>query len=236
MFFLAITTTTTTTSVTDSQLKELIDQGVANALAARDADRSQNGEDSHDSGMGARRQASLGRALTWWNSHVMTIGHDVAYVMTWVDLKKKMTDKDYPRGKIKKLKGKLWNLRVKSNDVVGYNQSFQELALLCVRMFPEESDKVKRYVGGLPGIIHGSVVASRLRTNEISDDTSKNYQNQQQPAKGQNVARAYTARCDCPELKNQNHEIQVKGTGALGMVHALRGGETNQDLNNMEDD
>ncbi|GJV38334.1 hypothetical protein Tco_1410811 [Tanacetum coccineum] len=26
----------------------------------------------------------------------------------------------------------------------GYNQRFQELALLCVRMFPEESDKVER--------------------------------------------------------------------------------------------
>nr|GEW94959.1 putative reverse transcriptase domain-containing protein [Tanacetum cinerariifolium] len=51
------TTTTTTTTVTDAQLKALIDQGVSNALAARDADRSQNGKDSHDSRMGVRRQA-----------------------------------------------------------------------------------------------------------------------------------------------------------------------------------
>ncbi|GJY28747.1 hypothetical protein Tco_0404514 [Tanacetum coccineum] len=41
---------------------------------------------------------------------------------------------------------------------------------------------------------------------------------------------------DCPELKNQNHRNQVGGTGARGMVHALGGGETNQDLNDMEDD
>nr|GFD36603.1 hypothetical protein [Tanacetum cinerariifolium] len=41
---------------------------------------------------------------------------------------------------------------------------------------------------------------------------------------------------DCPELKNQNHRNQAGGTGARGMVHTLRGGETNQDLNNMEDD
>nr|GFA58729.1 hypothetical protein [Tanacetum cinerariifolium] len=32
-------TTTTTTPVTNAQLKALIDQGVADALAARDADR-----------------------------------------------------------------------------------------------------------------------------------------------------------------------------------------------------
>ncbi|GJY93459.1 hypothetical protein Tco_0509241 [Tanacetum coccineum] len=41
---------------------------------------------------------------------------------------------------------------------------------------------------------------------------------------------------DCPKLKNQNHGNQVGGTGARGMVHALGGGEINQDLNNMEDD
>nr|GFC00570.1 hypothetical protein [Tanacetum cinerariifolium] len=59
------TTTTTTTTMTNAQLKALIDQGVANALAARDADRSQNGEDSHDFGMGARRQASPARECTY---------------------------------------------------------------------------------------------------------------------------------------------------------------------------
>nr|GEV36476.1 hypothetical protein [Tanacetum cinerariifolium] len=53
----ATTTTTTTTHVTNAQLKVLIDQGVADALVARDADRSQNGKDSHDSRTCVRRQA-----------------------------------------------------------------------------------------------------------------------------------------------------------------------------------
>ncbi|GJU77207.1 hypothetical protein Tco_1274277 [Tanacetum coccineum] len=37
-------------------------------------------------------------------------------------------------------------------------------------------------------------------------------------------------------LKNQNHGNQAEGTGARGLVHALGGGETDQDLNDMEDD
>nr|GFA43255.1 reverse transcriptase domain-containing protein [Tanacetum cinerariifolium] len=61
----ATTTTTTTTSVTDALLKILIDQCIANALAARDADRSQNGKDSHDSRMGVRRQAPPARECTY---------------------------------------------------------------------------------------------------------------------------------------------------------------------------
>ncbi|GJR14516.1 putative reverse transcriptase domain-containing protein [Tanacetum coccineum] len=103
----------------------------------------------------------LAGALTWWNSHVMTVSHDVAYAMTWADLGKKMTDKYCPRNDMKKLESELWNLKVKGTDVIGYNQRFQELALLCVRMFPEESDKIERYVGRLPDMIHGNIVASK---------------------------------------------------------------------------
>ncbi|GKF07750.1 reverse transcriptase domain-containing protein, partial [Tanacetum coccineum] len=106
----------------------------------------------------------LAGALTWWNSHVMTVSHDVAYAITWADLRKKMTDKYCLRNEMKKLKTELWNLKVKGTDVIGYNQRFQELALLCVRMFPEESDKIERYVGGLPNMIHGNIVASKPKT------------------------------------------------------------------------
>ncbi|GJU11465.1 reverse transcriptase domain-containing protein [Tanacetum coccineum] len=265
-------TTTTTPPVTNAQLKALTDQGVADALVACDADKSMNGDDSHNSGTGVRRNERvvreytypdfmkcqplnfkgmegvvkltqwfekmetvfsirtysvenkikfstctlLGSALTWWNSYVRTVGHDVAYAMTWADLKKKMTDKYCPRGEIKKLEVELWNLKVKGTDVIGYNQRFMELALLCVRMFLEESDKIERYVGGLPDMIHESVVASKPKTiqeliematelmenkirtfaerqteNKRKQDDNNN-QAQQKPPKKQGVAIAYT--------------------------------------------
>ncbi|GJR08138.1 putative reverse transcriptase domain-containing protein [Tanacetum coccineum] len=161
-------TATTTTSVTNAQLQAMIDQGVTATLATRDANR--NGDDSHTLGTGA---------LTWWNSYVLTVSHDVAYAMTWADLRKKMTDK----------------------------------------MFPEESDKIERYVGGLPDMIHGNIIASKPKTmqeavemaTELMDkkvitiaerqaenkrkfeNTSRNNQNQQQQNKRQNTGRAYTA-------------------------------------------
>ncbi|GJZ95481.1 putative reverse transcriptase domain-containing protein [Tanacetum coccineum] len=161
----------------------------------------------------------LAGALTLWNSHVLTVSHDVAYAMTWPDLRKKMTDKYCPRNEMKKLEGELWNLKVKGTNVIGYNQRFQELALLCDRMFPKESDKIERYVGGLPDMIHGNSVASKPKTmqevveiaTELMDkkvitiaerqaenkrkfeNTSRNNQNQQQQNKRQNTGRAYTA-------------------------------------------
>nr|GEV83392.1 hypothetical protein [Tanacetum cinerariifolium] len=189
-----------------------------------------------------------------------------------------MTDKYCPRGEIKKLEVEMWNLKVKGTDVVSYNQRLRELALMCVRMFLEESDKIKKYVGGLPDMIHGSVMASKPKTmqdaikfaTELMDKkistlaerqaenkrkVDNNNQAQQQPPKNPGVAIAYTigpgerkeyARTLllCNKCKfhhngqctNQNHRNQAGGAGARGMVHALGGGETNQDLNDIEDD
>ncbi|GJU33051.1 putative reverse transcriptase domain-containing protein [Tanacetum coccineum] len=92
------------------------------------------------------------------------MNNEVAIAMTWSDLKKKMTTKYCPRNEIKKIEAELWNLKVKGTDVVAYNQRFQELALLSDRMFPEETDKIERYVGGMPDLIYSSVVASKPKT------------------------------------------------------------------------
>ncbi|GKC65068.1 reverse transcriptase domain-containing protein [Tanacetum coccineum] len=104
-----------------------------------------------------------GNALTWWNSHVKTVGHDAAYRMPWKTLMKMMTKKYCPRGEIKKFEIEIWNSMVNGTDVESYTQYIQELALLCGRMFPKESDKVEKYVCGLPDTIQGSVMESKQK-------------------------------------------------------------------------
>nr|GFA96203.1 reverse transcriptase domain-containing protein [Tanacetum cinerariifolium] len=101
----------------------------------------------------------IGSALTWWNSHMRAVGQEVAYAMPWKTLKQMMTAKYCPRGEVKKLEVKLWNLKVKGTNITSYTLRFQELSLLCGRMFPEESDKIERYVGGLPEMIRGNVMS-----------------------------------------------------------------------------
>ncbi|GJS64930.1 putative reverse transcriptase domain-containing protein [Tanacetum coccineum] len=122
----------------------------------------------------------LGSALTWWNSHVKTVGHDVTHAMTWKNLKNKMTDKYCPRGEIKKLEVEMWNLKVKGTNVVSYNQRFQELALMCARMFPEELNKIEKYIGGLSDMIHNE--------NKRKQDDN---QQKQQITESMNTRQAY---------------------------------------------
>ncbi|GJY22413.1 putative reverse transcriptase domain-containing protein [Tanacetum coccineum] len=174
-------TAATTTTVTNAQLQAMIDQGVTAVLAACDANT--NGVDNHNSGTGARRNERATRECTYPDfmkcqplNFKGTKG--VVELTQWIEkmetvfrisncsteLKKKMTDKYCPRTKIKKLEVELWELKLKGTDVIGHNQRFQELALLCGRMFPGESDKIEKYVGGLPDMIHRSVVASKPKT------------------------------------------------------------------------
>ncbi|GKE23090.1 putative reverse transcriptase domain-containing protein, partial [Tanacetum coccineum] len=121
-----------------------------------------------------------------------TVGNDFSYEITWTELKKKITDKYCPRTEIKKLKVEL--------------------------KFPEESDKIDKYVGDLPDMVHGSVVASKPKTTqeatemaiEVMDkriytftdrqtENKRKQDNNQQPQqqhqnKRQNTGRAYAAR------------------------------------------
>nr|GFC77365.1 hypothetical protein [Tanacetum cinerariifolium] len=53
--------TVNATTVTNAQLQTIIDQGVTAALAAHDALRSTNGDDSHNSGTGVRRTERAAR-------------------------------------------------------------------------------------------------------------------------------------------------------------------------------
>nr|GEY53628.1 hypothetical protein [Tanacetum cinerariifolium] len=98
-------------------------------------------------------------------------------------LKKKLTEKYCPKGKIKKLEIKLWDLKVKGNDVGGYTQRFQELALMCTKFISNETEKVDKYISGLPDNIHGNVMAARPKTlndaielaNDLMDQKLRTY-------------------------------------------------------------
>nr|GEV72472.1 hypothetical protein [Tanacetum cinerariifolium] len=157
---------TTTTTITNAQLQAMIDQGVTVALAARDANRTGDDNHTLGTGGTegvveltqwfermetvfrisnclAENQTKfaictlLAGALTWWNSHIRIVGSDAAYVMTWIELKKKMVDKYCPRNEMKKIETELWNLEVQGVDVVCTDKTLifyekqENLAKLC---------------------------------------------------------------------------------------------------------
>ncbi|GKC79148.1 putative reverse transcriptase domain-containing protein [Tanacetum coccineum] len=140
----------------------------------------------------------LGIALTWWNSHVKAVGLLVAYDMPWNILSNIMTAKYCPHSDIKKLEHEIWNLKVKGTEHASYTQHFQELELLCGRMFSAESDEEAiELANELMDQKVCTYAEIQVENKRTQDDSSRDYHNQnQQLNKKQNVVRAYTAGSD----------------------------------------
>nr|GEZ53490.1 hypothetical protein [Tanacetum cinerariifolium] len=201
--------------------------GVAAAMTVAEASRVRNGYGSNGSGP---RLAQVVREYPdslkcqplnfkgtdgGDRTHSVTVTLEVAQPLPWKTLKKMMTDKYCPRGEIKKLETEMWELKTKGTDVIGYSRRFQELALMYDRTFPKESDRVEKYIGGVPDTIHDSVKATKPKTMQEAIEfatklmdkrirdavenkqkfecTSGNNQNQPQQNKRQNTGQAYAA-------------------------------------------
>nr|GFB69210.1 reverse transcriptase domain-containing protein [Tanacetum cinerariifolium] len=120
-----------------------------------------------------------------------------------------------PLGEVKKLEIELWNLKVKDNNIPAYINRFQELALICTKFVSNETEKVDKYISGLPdNIYYGNVKSSKPKTlnetielaNDLMNQKLRTYaerksdskrkaddifRNNQQRFKRQNVVKAY---------------------------------------------
>nr|GEU28759.1 reverse transcriptase domain-containing protein [Tanacetum cinerariifolium] len=159
---------TTTTHVTNDQLKAPIDQGFADALAARDADRSRNGDDSHNSRMGSRRTERTTRECTYTNflkcqpmNFKGTKG--IVGLTQWFERMETVFNISncVVENQVKFVTCTLhgvaltwWKSHVKTVD-----QEIKDGDLGV-----KESDKIEKYVSGLPDMIRGSVMASKPKT------------------------------------------------------------------------
>ncbi|GJR62315.1 putative reverse transcriptase domain-containing protein [Tanacetum coccineum] len=102
-----------------------------------------------------------GRALTWWNGRIASMGIDAANGTLWTEVRKWMTEEFCPRSVLQRLEQELYNLKLKGTDIDGYTNRFHELALLCPRMVEPEQVKVEQYICGLSKNIRGDVTSSR---------------------------------------------------------------------------
>ncbi|GJS15927.1 reverse transcriptase domain-containing protein [Tanacetum coccineum] len=140
----------------------------------------------------------MGTALTWWNSHARTVTNEVAYAMTWSDLKKKMTTKYCPRNEIKKIEIELWNLKVQGKPIgILQTNDFKELGSCeCLQSKPKTMQEAIEMATELMDRRNNTFAERQAENKRKIEDTPRNNQTQQ-PNKRQNTGRAYAAgECD----------------------------------------
>ncbi|GJR24972.1 hypothetical protein Tco_0973499 [Tanacetum coccineum] len=253
-----VTENPTTTTVTNAQLQAMIDQGVTAALTARDANR--NGDDSHTSGTGARRTERVTREctyqdfmkcqplyfkgtegvveLTQWFERMETVFRIsncsvenqikfstctlLAGALTCVMATKPKTMQDAIEFATKLMDKKISTFAERQAEnkrkLNNNNQTQQQLPKRqnVAQAYAAGTGEREEYAGTLP--LCNNTKQSRRTLTCYECGNQGHY------------------RSDCPELKNRNHGNQAEGTEARGMVYALEGGDTDQDLNNIEDE
>ncbi|GJY60675.1 putative reverse transcriptase domain-containing protein, partial [Tanacetum coccineum] len=105
-----------------------------------------------------------GRALTWWNGNVHTLGLVNANRIPWTKFKSMMTTEYCPATEIQRMEQELWTLTLKGDDIETYNNHFHELVLMCPDLVPNEKKKIERYIRGFPERIKGNITSSRSTT------------------------------------------------------------------------
>nr|GFB95701.1 putative reverse transcriptase domain-containing protein [Tanacetum cinerariifolium] len=156
------------------------------------------------------------------------VGNDVAYVMTWIELKKKMADKYCPRNEMKKIETKFWNLEVQGS---GNRQQYTGSRPLCPKCnFNHDGPCTPRcYKCNKIGHL----------SRDCTSPTNANVANNQKGnGAGQKVtcyecgAQGHFKRY-CPKLKNNNNNRgnQVGTENAQARVYAVGNTGTNPNAN-----
>ncbi|GJU19866.1 ribonuclease H-like domain-containing protein [Tanacetum coccineum] len=216
----------------------MIAQGVADALAEHEANRnSRNGDESHDFRSGGRRHMPTNHdALTWWNSHVKTVGHDATYGMPWKTLKKMIT----PSIAQEKLDDNSRNNQTQQQPFKRQN---------VARAYTAGPGEKKEYVESLPlctkcNYHHNGQCAPKCnnckKVSHLTCDcrgsaTAAN--NQRAPGAIQRVVTCFECgvqghyKKDCPKLKNKNHGNQAGNGGATARAYSVGNAGKNPDSN-----
>nr|GFA87652.1 putative reverse transcriptase domain-containing protein [Tanacetum cinerariifolium] len=114
-----------------------------------------------------------GRALTWWNRNVHTLGLVNANRIPWIEFKSMMTTEYCLATKIQRMEQELWTLTLRGDDIEAYNNRFHKLALMCPDLVPNEKKKIERYMKGFPERIKGNITSARPTTLHEAVDLAR---------------------------------------------------------------
>nr|GEU66934.1 putative reverse transcriptase domain-containing protein [Tanacetum cinerariifolium] len=146
-----------------------------------------------------------GRALTWWNSHVTTLGREVANARPWAEVKQMMTDEFCPTEEVQRLEDGLRHLKLRDMNIDAYTERFNELALLYPDDVSNEKKKVELYITGLPEIIKGETMSSRPVTLNEAVRMAHALMEQKIQAKNERIAEGLKRKWENNNQGNNNN-------------------------------
>ncbi|GKD38418.1 putative reverse transcriptase domain-containing protein [Tanacetum coccineum] len=167
----------------------------------------------------------LDGALTWWNSHVQTVGIDEAYEMSWKDLMKLMIEVYCPRNEIQKLEKEDEKIERMASSLMDQK----------VRTYAARSAENKRKLDSQCIVKCNNYKKVGHMAKDCKDAVVT--QAPRAPVPNQRVVTCFGCggqghyKSDCPKMKSQNRGNKSGNPEARGRAYAIGGGDANPDSN-----
>nr|GFA95820.1 reverse transcriptase domain-containing protein [Tanacetum cinerariifolium] len=136
---------------------------------------------------------------------VATLGREMANERPWTEVKQMMTDEFYPTEEVQRLEDELRHLKLRDMNIAAYTERFNELALLCPDVIPNEKIKVELYIKGLPEIIKGETTSSRPATLNESVRMAHALMEQKIQAKNERISEGLKRKWENNNQGNKNN-------------------------------
>nr|GEU41639.1 hypothetical protein [Tanacetum cinerariifolium] len=160
-----------------------------------------------------------GRALTWWNSQVATLGREVANERPWTEVKQMMTNEFCPTEEVQRLEDELRYLKLKDINIAAYTKR-KKLIEATTLMEKKIQAKNERIAEGI----------KRKWENDNQGNNSNNNSHNRGATVQSNVV--------CYECGERSHESRVcpkkadrRGGNIQGQAYVICDAEHNQGPN-----
>ncbi|XP_021991994.1 uncharacterized protein LOC110888795 [Helianthus annuus] len=102
------------------------------------------------------------RALDWWTNERNIRSNELAYALSWEELRQLMMEEFCPPHEQQKLEEEFWTLKQVGDENLAYTTRFKQLCFIVPHLVLTTERTIRKYINGLPPMMRDTIEAARL--------------------------------------------------------------------------
>ncbi|XP_021994957.1 uncharacterized protein LOC110891561 [Helianthus annuus] len=102
------------------------------------------------------------RALDWWTNERNIRSNELAYALSWEELRQHMMEEFCPPHEQQKLEEEFWTLKQVGDENLAYTTRFKQLCFIVPHLVLTTERTIRKYINGLPPMMRDTIEAARL--------------------------------------------------------------------------
>ncbi|KAJ0614029.1 putative transcription factor interactor and regulator CCHC(Zn) family [Helianthus annuus] len=164
------------------------------------------------------------RALEWWTNERNIRSNELAYALSWEELKQLMMEEFCPPHEQQKLEEEFWALKQVGDDNLAYTTRFKQLSFVVPHLVLTVDRMIKKYIHGLPPTMRDTIEAAQLDNIEavyrLAASLNNNHVRDKQAVTSTRVANQVTIDLEAPTNGNEGRKRKFQNSESGNRVRA----------------